>query len=172
MHPALEQWSDFNVAIAGASAALAGLIIVAVSVNLERILVSPAIPARTGAAIGALTLAVAAGCLSLIPDQSLSALGVEILVGALLVGWFALLASLRIYRVASAEHDPLLPKPPRMWPPGKIAMALASPLLFVIGGIILVTGNVDGLNWVAAGSITAIVASVGLSWIVLIEVRR
>ncbi|GAB08677.1 hypothetical protein GOARA_015_00150 [Gordonia araii NBRC 100433] len=172
MHEALAPWADFNVAIAGASAALAGLIIVAVSVNLERILVSPAIPARTGAAIGALTLAVAAACLALIPDQSLFLLGLEILIGAVLVGWLALLASLRIYRIATAAQDPLLPKPPRMWPPGKIAMSVASPLLFVIGGAILLTGDVAGLNWIAAGSLTAIVAGVALSWIVLIEVRR
>ena len=41
MNPALEPWKDFNVAVAGASAALAGLLIVAMSVNVDAILAAP-----------------------------------------------------------------------------------------------------------------------------------
>jgi modulator of FtsH protease len=41
-----EQWHDLFVATAGAAAALAGLIFVAVSINLEQILKYPALPPR------------------------------------------------------------------------------------------------------------------------------
>ena len=36
----IEQWSEFNVAMAGATAALAGLVIVAASVNIGEIVKS------------------------------------------------------------------------------------------------------------------------------------
>ena len=41
MYESLEAWSDFTVAMTGATAALAGLIIVAMSVNIERIVKAP-----------------------------------------------------------------------------------------------------------------------------------
>jgi hypothetical protein len=41
-----EQWTELFVASAGASAALAGLVFVAVSINVERILQFPGLPER------------------------------------------------------------------------------------------------------------------------------
>ena len=41
-----EQWHDLFVAVAGASAALLGLLFVAVSINLERILSYKGLPER------------------------------------------------------------------------------------------------------------------------------
>ena len=42
----LEGWTDFNVAMVGATAALAGLLIVAMSVNIAEIMKSPTLLAR------------------------------------------------------------------------------------------------------------------------------
>jgi hypothetical protein len=44
-----ETWKDFFVIAAGASATLVGLVIVAISVNLQRILEQPQLPSRGGA---------------------------------------------------------------------------------------------------------------------------
>ena len=51
-------------------------------------------------------------------------------------------------------------------------MNAVAPVLFTVGGVILATGNADGLNWVAAGSIVSIVAGVLFAWIALVEIRR
>lgn len=62
-----ESWSEFNVAMAGATAALAGLVIVAASVNIAEIVKSRTLTARLLAGIAALLLALAVSALGLIP---------------------------------------------------------------------------------------------------------
>ena len=49
-------WGDFYVAIGGAGAALAGLVMVGISVSLTEILADHSLPARAAAAIGSLIL--------------------------------------------------------------------------------------------------------------------
>jgi hypothetical protein len=78
-------WADFNVAMAGAWAALAGLIIVAISVNLEPLLQGKTLPSRAAASIATLVLAISAACLGLMPAQPVWLLGLEIVIGAVIV---------------------------------------------------------------------------------------
>ncbi|MEI9906978.1 MAG: hypothetical protein WDO06_02880 [Actinomycetota bacterium] len=56
MEAPLDQWSEFFIAGAGAAAALAGLVIVAVSVNVREILKYRSLPSRSAATIGSLTM--------------------------------------------------------------------------------------------------------------------
>jgi hypothetical protein len=99
-------WHDLFAATAGAAAALAGLIFVAVSINLARILKFRNLPRRAVE-----TLAIAVGLLLvsvlvLVPGQSSIVLGTEILV--LGVGLAAGLLVPRLGRPASpAGHGRL-----------------------------------------------------------------
>ncbi|SNS82262.1 hypothetical protein SAMN04488107_3903 [Geodermatophilus saharensis] len=54
-----EAWHDLAVAAVGATAALTGLLFVAVSTNLDRILAFPTLPRRAAATLG---LGIAAAC--------------------------------------------------------------------------------------------------------------
>jgi hypothetical protein len=54
-----EAWKDFFVTAASASATLVGLVMVAISVNVQQILEQPQLPSRGGAAAGALMLILA-----------------------------------------------------------------------------------------------------------------
>lgn len=155
-------WSEFYVAVAGATAALAGLIIVAMSVNIERIIATRSVPARAACAIGALVLAVAACCLALIPGQPTWALGVEVLAGVVLL-WALWIALLRIVLVDRAPGQPGLPK---------YGIAFVSPALFTVAGVVLAAGAVDGLYWLAAASVVSIIAGVVFSWVALVEILR
>ena len=160
METGLAAWSDFGVAMAGATAALAGLLIVAISVNLEIIVASKVLPARAGAAIGALVLACIAACLILIPETPLWLYGIEVLVGAAMT---MVLAGLAVARLHQDEHGSRAMKG---------LLSIAPPLVFAIGGILLVAGAPGGMRAVAAACVVSIVAAVVVAWITLIEVRR
>src|SRR5271156_6756556 len=82
----LEGWKEFYVAVAGAASALAGLVFVALSINLSQILAIPGLPARGGETIILLSAALIASLLGLVPEQSAFALALELGVVAL-VAW-------------------------------------------------------------------------------------
>jgi drug/metabolite transporter (DMT)-like permease len=87
-----QAWNEFFVAGAGAAAALTGLVFVALSINLTRILALEGLPARAAGALAILTPALILCLLGLVP-QATDALSGEILVVAI-VGGFAALRTL------------------------------------------------------------------------------
>ena len=73
------EWSDLFVATAGASAALAGLVFVAVSINIDRILALDGLPERALETVLMLLNVVLLSIIALIPGQGHVALGAELL---------------------------------------------------------------------------------------------
>lgn len=69
MNPAFAHWANFFAAEVGAAAALTGLIIVAVSINLSRILSFPQLPARAAESFLMLIGALMVASLGLVPEQ-------------------------------------------------------------------------------------------------------
>lgn len=69
------EWESLFVAEAGASAALAGLLFVALSINLERILKGIGLPGRAGEAIVLLLTVLVVSTFGLVPGQSPRVLG-------------------------------------------------------------------------------------------------
>jgi hypothetical protein len=65
-------WQELGVAVAGASAALTGLVFVAVSINLDRILAYPWLSGRVGETVLLLMAVLVESLLVLAPGQSRS----------------------------------------------------------------------------------------------------
>jgi hypothetical protein len=158
-------WTDFFVAAAGASAALAGLVFVALSVNISNILRSVHPPARAAAAIGALILILVSSLAALI-RQPAPALGVEILLFAPYALWLQL-SSTRLGIAARSK----LQRP--LWEGVLNAVTGQLQVLpFVIGGILLLAGHDRGIYWIAGGCIAIFIFSVLNAWVLLVEILR
>lgn len=159
-----EGWSDFFVANAGVAGALAGLIIVAISVNVSTILKIPGMTSRAGATIASLMLIVVSAAAALIPEQGPYLLGAESLLfttGALI---FTTVAAVQMIR---ARVPPYVTG---TWI--KSILAILAVLPFAVGGIFLLTGSYSGLYWLAAGFLLVFTQSVANAWVLLIEILR
>ena len=160
-----EQWTDFFVASAGASAALAGLVIVAVSVNVARIIEFPNLPPRAAATIGSLILILVCAVAGLIP-QSAHALGVELLAfgvaGWVFIAWCAWHSFDHSRRGGRPWHESAI----------EISLGQLETIPFVVCGITLLAGAGGGLYWLAAGFVAVFVFSLANTWVLLIEILR
>ncbi|WP_109210101.1 MULTISPECIES: hypothetical protein [Microbacterium] len=159
----IEAWSEFNVAMVGATAALAGLVIVAASVNIGDIIKEASLTARLAAGISGLVLALIGSAIGLMPEVGALPYGIAMILLAVGAAVFQVQAARRIF---ANRH------PANRLRGLKSAVGFVSPVAYGIGGAMLLAGQPDGLVWFAAGSIVAIVAALLVSWIVLVEVLR
>ncbi len=159
----LELWKDFNVAMIGATAALAGLVIVAASVNIAEIIKASTITARLGAAIAALVLAITVTGAGLIPVISPAWLGAIILVGTVLAGAFQVHATSKIMSDTSPHARARFLKS---------ALGFLPLGAYAVAGVLLLFAVPGGMIASAVGTLTAIVSAIGVSWVALVEVLR
>ncbi len=163
MVDSVEAWKDFNVAMAGATAALAGLVIVAASVNISDIIKAAALTARLGAGVGTLVLALVVSALGLMPGLTLVTLGVAVFAVTAVAGALQGEAARRILQ----DRDPK-----NQGRSFKAALGFLPLLAYLTGGVLLAAGNAGGLGWLAAGAVLAIIGGLLVSWVVLVEVLR
>jgi hypothetical protein len=83
-------WDPLFTTAAGAAAALAGLLIVAVSVNVRVVVATPVVAARAGTSVGALVLILIVSCLALVPGLPA---GASVVVGGVLAAFVASIAN-------------------------------------------------------------------------------
>ena len=157
------EWTEFFVAGAGASAALAGLVFVAVSINIDRILSFAGLPDRAQATVMLLLSVVLVSLIGLIPGQSRTALAVELLVLGL--GFGVLILRLTSRSMAGRDEQ-------RLHTLSHWLLAGLGTLPFVVGAVSLFAEAGGGLYWVAAGMILATTGAVSNAWVLLVEILR
>lgn len=163
MEAYLEGWSEFNVAMMGAVAALAGLLIVAASVNVTEIIKAPSVAARLAAGLAGLVLAIAGSAIGLIPGITAPVYGAAAVLGALTASAFQVQATRRIY----GNRDPA-----NQMKLAKAALGFLAPLGYLVGGVLLLAEIEAGMVAMAVGAIAAIVAAILVSWVALVEILR
>jgi hypothetical protein len=155
-------WHDFFVGSMGASAALTGLLFVAISINLQQILKYPNLPGRAAGSLGVLVCALVAASCGLVPGQSHVALGAEVAVAGGVVTCQAVWVTLRNRTVGDTYS----------WRIERMVTLLLPGSLFLAGGLSLVAGGGGGLYWVFAATALAFVVSALNAWVLLVEVLR
>jgi modulator of FtsH protease len=160
----MEGWHDFAVAQAGASAALAGLIFVGVSINLQELMRIPAVLLRAASALALLLSVLVISSLVLVPDQSVRTLGFELL-GVGLASWgFVTIASARSVRMIERQYltNTLI----------LLVMRQVATVPMLIGAILLIARHDAGMYWVLVTTIAVFVVTITEAWVILVEIMR
>ena len=161
---AADHWTDFGVATAGAAAALAGLLFVAISINLERILQFESLPHRAAQTLILFALPLITALLLIVPGQPRAALGSELLVIGLATGTFMLV---RDTKVPLNEQET---KATRLFA-RILPSVMTCGCLAVTGGTLLANGG-GGLYWLVPAVLAAFIFGLLNAWVLLIEIQR
>jgi modulator of FtsH protease len=139
---------------------------VAIATNIGEILKYPWLPSRAATSIGLLVLVLVVSIAGLMRPQDLLWFGIETIVFAA-VTWLITARAVWIRLTTRRQHQR---------PIGQLAQEIGlyqlGVLPFVIGGVLLMVDDTNGMYWIVAGMIAAIVISMLSTWVLLIEVLR
>ncbi|HTS96916.1 MAG TPA: hypothetical protein VMI33_09865 [Streptosporangiaceae bacterium] len=161
---AAERWTDFGVGVAGASAALAGLVFVAVSINLSEILKYRNLPGRAALTLMLFVTPLVVGILLLVPDQPGAALGWELLFVGVVIGGSQLVINQRSGRSEKETRWTWLIS--RLLPP------ILSCGCLVLAGVTLLAQAGGGLYWLVPSVLAALTFGLVNAWVLLVEILR
>lgn len=159
-----EHWTDFFVAQVGATAALAGLLFVSISINLQRILEIPPLVRRAADMLTVLVGALLVCSVVLIPAQPARLLAAEI--GAIGVFMWAVSTQRQLRRLWYKDHQTAT-----LWI-SRLLMTQAAILPIIVGAGLIFAGSEAGLYCVAAGILGTMAISVVNAWVLLVEIMR
>lgn len=153
-------WTDFAVVVGAATAALLGLLFVAVSIRVETIAKSPELRNRSAQTLSLLLTGLLAAVLLAVPDQRKWALGIEYLVLAIVVAGVALTldrrAGSRSVSTVGRSLDAINP-------------TIVTCSLLVIAAVILILDHEDGLYFLVPALIAVLVGGVVNAWLILVR---
>jgi len=155
-------WGSLFVASAGAAAALTGLVFVALSINLGRILEGPGLPQRAAETIMLLAEALFLSLVALVPMPRHVLAACLVVLGV--AGWAA-----PLWIFVHAPRNPAVT-------PGKLAFRLTmlqlATLPPIVAGVSLAVGAGGGLYWLVGGVCFLLVNGITNAWILLVEIIR
>lgn len=160
----LARWSNFFSAEVGASAALTGLLFVAISINLTKIVANPLLASRSAKALATLTGVLLACTLCLVPELSLQGLG-----WALTIFGAVIWVMITFWQTKASRRNPYTTLVHKLL---HSILAQASALPLVICGVSLLLMRGGGLYWLVATTVFSFVAAMLDAWVLLVEIQR
>ncbi len=163
------RWADFALAQLGASAALLGLVIVGLSINLRDVITSGQLVNRAAEAVLALATVLVTATAVLIPDQSSGFVSAELLV----IAGSTLVMTIHFERGAGHQAvDADGHGPPPFSTLMRRVLGLGPPVLLAVAGITLAAEARGGLYWWPAAIVVAFAGALLNTWVLLIEILR
>src|ERR1700712_751563 len=135
-----DPWQNLYIALAGATAALTGLLFVAVSINLKEILEGRLLPRRAAETLSIMVGLLVLSVFMLVPGQADWILGVEIL----------LIGLLEFAPIAGRLRMDRKPEDPAVWSFYPVALLAAFALPVVVAGVSVLIGAGGGFYWLVA----------------------
>jgi len=158
----MQGWSNFFVGELGAAAALTGLLFVAVSINLARILQFAHLPVRAAEALLELLSVLIVTTFALIPHQTSAAYGLEIGIAGF-ASWILHTRAMIHSRKFDREYIRFTPR---------FLVNQLPPLPFIIAGALLIAGRPSGVYWIVPGVLLSFAAGIFGAWVLLVEIQR
>lgn len=157
-------WTAFFTAITGAAAALAGLLFVAVSINLDNILKGASmLPSRAAETLATLLFVMTSSALALVP-QNIRLLGLEILIMVVPL----LIITLRL-QIRFRRRNP---DTPLLWSVSRMTSSAAATVPGTVSSLSLLAHWGGGLYWLAPTVLLGIGGAVYAAWVLLVEIVR
>jgi hypothetical protein len=159
-------WTDFGTAAATAAAALAGLLFIAVSINLAKILDPkyPNLPGRAAITLILLAIPLISSILLLTPGQSRIALGLELLLAGLVLGVGLLVINHRTPHSPQENTVTIVV--------GRVGPVVVTCGSLVIAGATLLGQVGGGLYWLLPTVLAAFVSGLLNVWVLMVEIVR
>lgn len=160
----VDAWSGFGGIVATVAAALAGLLFIAISINLNRILKFPGLPSRAAQTLILFVTALVVGVLLVVPGQGRLAAGLELLATGLFIG------GCQVYLDLTAERG----KEETLWYRliGRVFPSIISCGCIVIAAVTVLAQAGGGMYWLVPGVMTAVIFGLTNTWVLLVEIQR
>jgi modulator of FtsH protease len=161
---AIAEWSTLLAVQAEAAATLTGLVFVAISVNLAKIIAVPGLPGRAAESMLQFLEVFLISTVALIPGQPERALAVEVTVIAFAL-WLAQMAGQIRYLRRRSGH-------PWSWFVQRAFLNQIATLPFCVAGIALLLEMPGALYWLVPGFLFSFIAGGVSAWVLLVEILR
>jgi hypothetical protein len=158
------EWNTLLAVEAGAAATLMGLVFVAVSINLTRIMSIPGLPGRGAESILQFFQVFLISIVALIPRQPERIFAIEVLVIAVVSWGVQVMVQVRYLLARTGQ--------PWAWFVNRAVMGQFATLPFGVAGITLLLGVPGAMYWLVPGFIFSFVAGVVSAWVLLVEILR